>query len=203
MRNKHNYYTIDYTISPQENLKKLVNQNFQKEISLDILRNMPPDYSDLKINKIEFQFYDQKVGGCYRAEDSNKIHSLRLNVLLRKGRKAKYGSFKNIYKKKSIRIINDTEIDINYLKKIFYEFKDLKEKDEAEYLKNETAGKERETLITEIRNKYNITYPAVYVYISDDTPATFRLSFNKLTEDQVKILMACYWQQINKKNNNN
>jgi hypothetical protein len=200
-------YTVDFTISPTENLKRLVNNVFQKEIALDVLKGNQPNYENLSINQVNFCFkkrgtkqniYGKYVKKFFNLNNSNEITHLTLTTYLNKGRKRRHGRMVGRYKVKSIKIYKG-EIDIKYLKDNFNKLKSLHEADEAEYKAQEKLQEEDSKIINEIKSKYDIgqqTNTGIYIQNrKEDGTRQFQLLFNYITEDQVRMLIS-YWHQM-------
>ena len=178
---KDNYFIIDGSIPPSENMKKLVNLIFQKEISFDILRGVPPNYSNLYINGIHFDFEN----ATSIVSETAKIKYLRLSFDLNRG--------KYKYKKKSIRII-EQKIDTKYLRGIFDNFKEIRDANQSAYLEKRLQIEETEKKLAEVKERNNIKYPKMSLYSND---VQFQLVFNKITEDEVDQLVS-HWNRMKK-----
>jgi len=170
-------------------MKKLVNQLFQKEISFDVLRGKPPDYSDLYINSIHFAFLTPSKYSHYEDLKLRGIGYLQLSFSLHKSKRG--------YRKKTIKI-NEQKINIKYLRRIFDNSKELKETDESAYLAKQSQIKEKNERLDKIRERNNIKRPEINLYYSssDLLSSELYLTFSKITEDDVDHLMS-YWNRIN------
>jgi len=183
---KNSYITLNPQLSIKDNLKEIVNKEFRKEISLDILRNEPPNYDNLRVNGISIQFIDK-----YKAHESDSFESIKYIQMSFYSESSR----RSCHIRKSIKVDDKQRINIMYLRKCFDKLNEIAES--IRNLKLERERKQQETIeiLSKIKSRNGIITDSKISLHKYDT--TFQLYFNSITEDDVDYLMS-HWNRIKK-----